>query len=187
MDKDDEVDQEKPDTEQHISVKVVTRDGIEMFIGIGKTSEFSKLMADFCAAQGIVPSSVVFIYKASLLHPEQTPESVGMEEGDAIEVIFLEDYNKNGGNIPSTSSNESSEHISLNVVGQSGSEIFFKIKKKTKFKKLIDAYCQRQAVEPLSVRFLYDGVRIQPDQTPESLEMEDGDIIDAVLQQTGGM
>jgi len=50
----------------------------------------------------------------------------------------------------------------------------------------MDAYCQRQGISQNSIRFLYDGQRIQPERTPKELDMEDSDIIDAVLQQTGG-
>lgn len=78
------------------------------------------------------------------------------------------------------------EHISLKVVNQNGAEVYFKIKKKTAMKKLFDAYCARQAISSRSVRFLYDGQRITDEQSPELLEMEDDDIIDAVLQQIGG-
>ena len=37
-----------------------------------------------------------------------------------------------------------------------------------------------------SLRFLLDGERIGADETPKSLELEDQDQIDCVLQQTGG-
>lgn len=50
----------------------------------------------------------------------------------------------------------------------------------------MEAYCSRQGVQQASVRFLYDGERLKDDQTPESLNMEDDDVIDAVAQQTGG-
>ena len=36
------------------------------------------------------------------------------------------------------------------------------------------------------VRFVYDGNRLNPTDTPNSLEMEDGDAIDAFLEQIGG-
>jgi len=76
--------------------------------------------------------------------------------------------------------------INLRVVSQDGNEVYFKIKRQTPLRKLMDAYCQRQAIDQNSIRFLYDGQRIQAEQTPKELDMEDNDIIDAVLQQTGG-
>jgi len=80
----------------------------------------------------------------------------------------------------------SADHISLKVVDQEGSEVYFKIKRSTPLRKLMEAYCQRQAKSLDSIRFLYDGQRVQADSTPEQMDMEDNDIIDAVLQQTGG-
>ncbi len=76
--------------------------------------------------------------------------------------------------------------INVKVVSQDGNTVYFKIKKQTPLKKLIDAYCVRQAMDPNSVRFLFDGKRVQQQNTPKELEMEDNDTIDVVLQQTGG-
>ena len=76
--------------------------------------------------------------------------------------------------------------ISLKVVSQDGNEVYFKIKKQTPIEKLMNAYCTRQAIDPNSIRFLFDGQRIQKNQTAKELDMQDDDVIDAVLQQTGG-
>mmetsp|Transcript_39214 Transcript_39214/g.97130 ORF Transcript_39214/g.97130 Transcript_39214/m.97130 type:complete len:98 (+) Transcript_39214:81-374(+) len=65
-------------------------------------------------------------------------------------------------------------------------EILFKCKMTTPLSKLMNAFCQRQGVTMQSVRFLFDGQRINQDQTPTDLEMEDGDSIDVMVQQTGG-
>ena len=62
----------------------------------------------------------------------------------------------------------------------------FKIKKTTKMSKVFDTYAQRKGIQPTSLRFLLDGDRVGMDQTPKMLEMEDGDQIDAVLEQQGG-
>jgi len=40
-------------------------------------------------------------------------------------------------------SNTNNDYINLKVKSQEGDEVFFKIKKTTVFKKLMDAYCQR--------------------------------------------
>ncbi|KAL3508450.1 hypothetical protein ACH5RR_027851 [Cinchona calisaya] len=77
------------------------------------------------------------------------------------------------------------QHINLKVKGQDGSEVFFRIKRSTQLKKLINAYCERQSVDLASMAFLFDGRCIQGEQTPDQLEMEDGDEIDAMLHQTG--
>jgi len=69
---------------------------------------------------------------------------------------------------------------------QDGDEIVFKIKKTTPLKKLMNAYCNRQDVRFDALVFLYDGNRIQPDDTPDALGMEDNDEIDVMVHQVGG-
>ncbi|GJN12868.1 hypothetical protein PR202_ga31185 [Eleusine coracana subsp. coracana] len=77
-------------------------------------------------------------------------------------------------------------HINLKVKSQDGNEVFFRIKRSTQLKKLMNAYCDRQSVDMKAMVFLFDGRRLNSEQTPDQLEMEDGDEIDAMLHQTGG-
>lgn len=76
--------------------------------------------------------------------------------------------------------------ISLKVVNADGAEMFFKIKATTPLKKLFDAYVKKQGVSRQSVRFLYDGSTVDESKTPEDMGMEDDDVIDAMVEQTGG-
>ena len=76
--------------------------------------------------------------------------------------------------------------IAIKVVSQDGSEVYFKIKKTTQFRKLMDAFASRRQIKQSDIRFLFDGNRVQPEQTAEDIGMEDGDIMDAVTEQTGG-
>jgi small ubiquitin-related modifier len=52
--------------------------------------------------------------------------------------------------------------------------------------KIFNAYAVRKGVQPNSLRFLLDGERINEDDTPKMLELEDQDQIDCVLEQSGG-
>ena len=52
--------------------------------------------------------------------------------------------------------------------------------------KLMKAFCNRNGVASNSVRFLFDGNRVNPTQTPQDLDMEDGDVIDVMVEQQGG-
>lgn len=51
------------------------------------------------------------------------------------------------------------------------------MKPTTKMEKLKITFSQRRGIYVLSLRFLYDGVRIIDDDTPETLEMEQDDVI----------
>jgi len=76
--------------------------------------------------------------------------------------------------------------ITIRVKDQQGEETFFKVKRGTKMSKVFSAYAQRKGVAAGQFRFLIDGERIMPDQTPADLDLEDQDQIDCLLQQTGG-
>merc|ERR1712070_642925 len=77
-------------------------------------------------------------------------------------------------------------HIQLKVKDQQGSEVQFKIKKTTPLRKLMDAYCSRLGLQSSQVRFMVDGERIGPEDTAEKLGLEDEDLIDVAMEQTGG-
>lgn len=36
------------------------------------------------------------------------------------------------------------------------------------------------------MRFVFDGQRLRPESSPAELEMEDGDVIDVMIEQLGG-
>ncbi|KAF8151811.1 small ubiquitin-related modifier [Crassisporium funariophilum] len=76
--------------------------------------------------------------------------------------------------------------INIKVVSSTGEEVFFKIKRSTKLTKLQGAYASKVGKDVGSIRFLYDGARIQDEDTPSSLEMEDNDTIDVMVEQVGG-
>ena len=63
----------------------------------------------------------------------------------------------------------------------------FKCKMTTPLQKLMAAFCQKQGVAQNTVRFLFDGERIAPTATPKDLDMEDGDVIDVMVEQVGGL
>jgi hypothetical protein len=77
------------------------------------------------------------------------------------------------------------EHLNIKVT-DNNNEIFFKIKRSTKLEKLMNAFCERQGKAPNSVRFLFDGSRVQPSDTPDTLEMADGDTLEVHQEQVGG-
>ncbi|RYP19814.1 hypothetical protein DL767_009579 [Monosporascus sp. MG133] len=78
-----------------------------------------------------------------------------------------------------------SEHLNIKVT-DNNNEVFFKIKRSTKLEKLMTAFCERQGKSIQSVRFLFEGQRVQPSDTPDTLEMADGDCLEVHQEQVGG-
>ena len=77
------------------------------------------------------------------------------------------------------------ETITIRVRDQTGEETFFKVKRTTKMEKVFNTYAQRKGVNQNSLRFLLDGEKIFPEETPASLDLEDQDQIYAMLEQGG--
>jgi hypothetical protein len=76
----------------------------------------------------------------------------------------------------------------LNIVvrDMQNNEIHFKLKSSAKMEKLMNVYCARQGKNPKATRFFFDGERVLPESTPESLEMSDGDMLEVHEEQLGG-
>ena len=81
---------------------------------------------------------------------------------------------------------DDAEYIKLKVVGQDSNEIHFRVKQTTQMGKLKKSYSERVGVPVTSLRFLFDGRRINDDETPKALEMEQDDVIEVYQEQTGG-
>ncbi|KAM5367835.1 hypothetical protein ACJZ2D_009840 [Fusarium nematophilum] len=78
--------------------------------------------------------------------------------------------NENGtpGERPDAPAN--TEHLNIKVT-DNNNEVFFKIKRTTKLEKLMGAFCERQGKALSSVRFLFDGTRVQPTDTPDAVRL----------------
>ncbi|CAH2352948.1 ubiquitin-like protein Smt3p [[Candida] railenensis] len=76
-------------------------------------------------------------------------------------------------------------HINLKV-SDGSAEIFFKIKRSTPMRRLMETFCKRQGKTMDTLRFLMDGTRIAPESTADELGLEDGDVIEAHREQVGG-
>ncbi|CAI4222512.1 unnamed protein product [Auanema sp. JU1783] len=78
------------------------------------------------------------------------------------------------------------EYIKLKVVGQDSNEVHFRVKYGTSMGKLKKSYADRTGVNVSSLRFLFDGRRINDTDTPKTLEMEEDDVIEVYQEQLGG-
>lgn len=61
-----------------------------------------------------------------------------------------------------------SEHLNIKVT-DNNNEVFFKIKRTTALSKLMNAFCDRQGKQLATVRFLFDGARVNPTDSPDSV------------------
>ena len=70
-------------------------------------------------------------------------------------------------------------HIHVSVRDAQNNSVYFKIKATTKLTTLMNVYCARVGRETESLSFLFNGIKLKPDQTANDVGLEDGDIISA--------
>ncbi|GAA5940873.1 hypothetical protein JCM10213_007991 [Rhodosporidiobolus nylandii] len=80
----------------------------------------------------------------------------------------------------------STKHQITIKISANEDDIQLKAKGSTKFSKIYEAVANNRGIEPNSFTLTHDGRRIQPSDTPESLEFEEEEQIDFHIQQTGG-
>ena len=100
------------------------------------------------------------------------------------------DYKEEGGSssqAPPTAEDKKTDHLNIRVTGHGQNEVFFKIKKTTPLKKLMEAYCEKLGKQAGSLRFLFDGQRISPTDTPQQLGLQNEDCIEVMVEQFGGI
>ncbi|KAJ8091773.1 hypothetical protein AAF712_005992 [Marasmius tenuissimus] len=84
-----------------------------------------------------------------------------------------------------TAEPEEKPKLGITIV-HDGSTIQIKVKATMAFKKVFEAAEKKFGKDPGTLKFVYDGTRVSPEDTPAGLGMDDGDQLDAFLQQLGG-
>ena len=78
------------------------------------------------------------------------------------------------------------DKLDLKVRDGNGAVTHFKVKKSTKFRKILTAYAGKAGINPDTIRMMVDGQRVHLEQCPGDYDMESGDQIDAMAEQQGG-
>ncbi|GES76377.1 small ubiquitin-related modifier 1-like [Rhizophagus clarus] len=68
-------------------------------------------------------------------------------------------------------------HINLRLRDYNNNEIVYRTKRTVPLKQLKEAYSKRNGPMIHAKKFIFDGLNIRDDDTPDSLEMEEGDSI----------
>lgn len=76
------------------------------------------------------------------------------------------------------------EYIKLKLVCQNTDDVNLKVSTMTKMDKLKKLYMSCQGLETESLRFLFNGRRINGDVTPWNLDLKDGDVIEVFLEKS---
>lgn len=84
---------------------------------------------------------------------------------------------QSGASQPDEDAKRSYESLNIRVRNADGAIVQFKCKPTTAFEKLMKAYCGKLGMSSKAIRFIFDGHRLDPGDTPAKYEMEDMDIV----------
>ena len=146
---------------EYIKLKVVGQDSNEIHFRVKMSTQMGKLKKSYSERVGAPIASLRFLFDGKRINDDETPKSLEMEQGDVIEVY----QEQTGGG----ADEGETEYIKLKVVGQDSNEIHFRVKMTTAMGKLKKSYSERVGAPIASLRFLFDGKRINDDETPKSL------------------
>ncbi|KAI8538070.1 hypothetical protein RHMOL_Rhmol09G0073100 [Rhododendron molle] len=71
-----------------INLKVKSQEGNEVFFRIKNNTQLKKLMTAYCERQSLDAKAIVFLFDGHRIKAEQTPEQLGMEDGDEIDAML---------------------------------------------------------------------------------------------------
>lgn len=78
-----------PETLGWITVDIVNSGGEEWLAVMRKTTTMMRLMKRYCAELQLDPSTLIFVYKARRIRPDETAESLGLKTGETIDAIQI--------------------------------------------------------------------------------------------------
>ena len=157
--------------EEFITLKIIGYDNTEINYKVSITTKMERIKKVYSLFQGEKVESLRFLFNGRRINGDITPWNLDMKDGDIIEVL-LEKFR----------SKSPDEKIFIKLVSQSD-EKTFKIKLTTQFGTLIKYYCNSNNFPESTVRFLFNGMRVQETDTPEILQMNTGDHIDVFFEQ----
>ena len=76
--------------------------------------------------------------------------------------------------------------ITIRLRDHTCEETYFKVRSSTEMEKVFNTYATRKGVQVSALRLCFFGQRLNYDDTADSLELEDQDVIDVKLEQQGG-
>jgi small ubiquitin-related modifier len=171
--------------EAPINIKVRDSSGEEMVFRVKRNTPMKKIFEAYAQRMGVRQETLKFSFDGERMKDEDTPKMLEMNDNDQIDVFIHQVGGADTEDVKPAMGEEAA--ITIKVREPTGEEIAFKVKKTTKMQKIIDAYANRKGVAVNALRFLLDGNRINADDTPKTLELEDGDQIDVRVEQTGGL
>ncbi|XP_064620519.1 NFATC2-interacting protein-like isoform X2 [Lineus longissimus] len=168
-----------PERDPDIVVKVRSRSGVHRF-PMKKRDIFSTVITQLADIENVPEAHCILYLKDTTIEPFQTLSSSGITIADILQCCVQ-------GEVPDValendSFDEDDDQITVRV--QSADKkitSLIRIKKNEALQKVMHYFAQERKLDLKKLRFEFDGETLKGSETPEDLEMEDGDCVDAIF------
>jgi len=162
---------------------------------ISRNDTFEKLIQQICAIDKKKPEDLRLTYDGLNVSTKNTPRDFEMESGDTLKAQLIqkveeekedEDENNDENKVEDDNDGENGDLIRLQLRisiddGKPQSEIKkYRIRKTDKFEKFFDVLKKDFAFTKLKLKSP-DGENLLPNQTPNDHDLEDEDLLDAII------
>ena len=184
--------------DKHIRVKIQCSDLAAFYI-VNTTTRLRKTLQRFCKSFDKDIQTHAFSYMEKVINSKDTPKSLGMGEGDEIICWELSDRMRRGDEPSPSPSTIIMKEVNRAQGGEGEKCISFIIRNcslmnckvtmppKRPFSEVFEIYCEMHKKGVNKLRFFFQGEKVKSLETPHSLDVEEGDIVDCHHAQYGGM
>jgi hypothetical protein len=154
-----------------IFVKVPSGESIKL--KIRHNTRMSIIFSAISRQIGVADDILKFVFDGNKVDPYQTASMLHMYDGEQIDCLII------GSDVVKT------DTITLNIRLPSGDDLIFKVTQGTPMDKIFMATASRLGVDKSVLRFIHQGRQLKSYEKPYMFDMEDGDVIDSMMEQCG--
>jgi small ubiquitin-related modifier len=161
--------------QNHVVIKLLGNDP-DIFGVNGKhfkmkqTTNMGRLFDYYNEKYNIPESMLKFFFDGARIHYNDTPEKLGIKNNDLVQAC-LEAHEQTG---------KENSFIKIKAVYSDDTLLRFKVRPRTKFRKLKKHYSEFVGVPVDYLRFLFFETTINDDDTPEKLKMKNEVVIEVI-------
>jgi Ubiquitin-2 like Rad60 SUMO-like len=183
---DDDDSSDDDDDVERIVVAVQTEKSRQRF-RMDSNALFGELVRAYCDKNGFDASKLELHFDDEALDHMQSPADVDMEDGDIVDAMHAVPAplrpSGTAANLGTFGDDDDDDgRFTVFVQQSSGDKQQFRMLPSDPFSKLAAAFCRKNALAEADVELHFDGEALAGRSTPEDVDMDDEDVVDAVVK-----
>eukprot|EP01138_Halocafeteria_seosinensis_P010576 gb/GECG01010799.1/.p1 GENE.gb/GECG01010799.1/~~gb/GECG01010799.1/.p1 ORF type:complete len:189 (+),score=26.25 gb/GECG01010799.1/:1-567(+) len=182
-------------TDDKLTLSIQGHDGNTISVRVKLTTPFSKIFHAYASRHGLDPEVVSNKYRFTLpgsttvIQADDTPKVHELKDGGQVNVKAPQDTPTATGNTQGMMGHNNptgGDKVKL-IFNQGGQHTPLTAKVDKPFVAIFSQFEKHRNLTKGHLKYVFDGAQLNEDDSPESIGMEDGDVIDVQQSQVGGM